>query len=82
MARTVLKPSQKLLEIIIGCFSRYSTPLYLGIVSVEIGWGLSRTQEMFDELIEQGKIRHATLEEKGAKRMEPDANVYVLVSRV
>lgn len=73
------RPPQKVLEIIMGCFRRYSSPLYLGIVSVEIGWSLARTQEMFDELIEQGLIRHATLDEKTAKKMYHDANVYVLL---
>lgn len=72
------KPSQRVLEIIVGYMNRVARPVYLGFVSLEIGWSLARTKEMLDFLEEKGIVRavpHAELRSKGFRE---DAVVYEL----
>lgn len=73
------EPPPQALRIIVSLFHRVTRPLYMGVVSLEIGWGLQHTQEMFDLLEERGEIRPATLDEKRAAGMSSVANAYVLV---
>ena len=69
---------EKVIKIIEGIFHRCTGPIFMGIVSLEIGWNLQRTQEMFDILDRQGTIRAATQAEKKEAGLRPDAHVYVL----
>lgn len=75
------KPPQKVLEIIVRHFHRVGRPVYMGIVSLEIGWSLARTQEMFDDLTDKGVIRPMTEAEKLAAKLPIVANTYVLTER-
>lgn len=58
---------------------RVAIPVYLGIISLDIGWSLERTEQMFLELEDQGEVRPATVEEKRMYGMRSDANVWTLV---
>jgi len=82
MATSRLSDNQKyapsVLEIILSVMHRMARPVYLGIISLEVGWSLARTQQMFDELEERGDVRLATLKEKQAHGMRSDAIVYTL----
>ena len=71
-------PPQKSLEIIMALFRKVTHPLYLGIVSLEVGWSLARTKEMLDVLEERGEVRPLTPTEKVTGCYPLDANVYVL----
>jgi hypothetical protein len=75
------KPPPKALELIIRLFHKATHPLFLGIVSLEVGWSLARTQEMFNLLASEKTIRRATAKEKAEFGLRPDANVYVLVGK-
>jgi hypothetical protein len=75
------EPPQAVLRIIEGYFHRAARPLYLGIVSLYIGWSLDRTQEMLDVLVTRGVIRPATDDEKLAQGFATDGIVYTLVGR-
>ena len=81
MFRDGLKPPPKVLEIIMRLFHRLAHPLYLGIVSLEIGWSLARTQEMLNHLEDRGIVRPMTKEEKGTSGYPEDANLYVLIEK-
>jgi len=82
MTTNKLRDSRKyqpaVLEIILSIMHRMARPVYLGIISLDVGWSLARTQQMFDELEERGDVRPATLEEKRAHGMRTDAIVYTL----
>ena len=79
--RDGLKPPPKVLEIIMRLFHRLAHPLYLGVISLEIGWSLARTQEMLDVLQDRGEVRPMTLEEKVKSGYRDDANLYVLTEK-
>lgn len=64
-----------------GYFHRVARPTYMGIVAGYIGWSLERTQEMFDQLVEEKVIRPLTVDEKLAQKLREDANLYVLVEK-
>lgn len=72
---------QKVLEMIVGFIERVDRPVYLGHVSLEVGWSLERTQEMMDLLEEKGVVRKLTLEEKSAQHYPSVAHLYVLIKR-
>ena len=82
MSTNKLRDSQKyppaVLELILSIMHRMARPVYLGIISLEVGWSLARTQQMFDELEERGEVRPATLLEKREHGMRTDATVYTL----
>lgn len=72
------RPPQQALEIIVAHFRRVNHPVYLGIAALEVGWSLSRTQQMFDELVVAGTIRQQTSQERTTCGYPVDANTYVL----
>jgi hypothetical protein len=74
-------PSQAVLEIIVAYMKRVNGPVYMGFVSLEVGWSLARTQEMLDLLEERGVIKRMSDEEKSAVSIPQCANVYVLVAQ-
>lgn len=75
-------PPQKALEIIVCYMKRMITPVYLGILSVEVGWSLARTQEMMERLedarcvhrLDETRLRHLG--------MRPESVVYALGPRM
>jgi len=69
------------LEIIESYFNRVAQPVYLGTISLEIGWSLARTQEMFDYLHDIGTIRPMKTSEKFAAGLPSLANVYILTTK-
>ncbi len=79
--RNGLKPPPKVLEIIVRLFHRLAHPLYLGVISLEIGWSLARTQEMLDALEDRGVVRPMTVEEKVKSGYRDDAILYVLTEK-
>jgi hypothetical protein len=72
------QPPQAALRIIEAYFNRVARPVYLGIVSLQVGWSLDRTQEMIDVLVAQGVVRPATPEEKREWGFAADGIVYTL----
>lgn len=73
------QPPQAALEKIINHFRRVDRPTYLGNVSVEIGYSLNQTVEMFDVLASSGKIRPLSDDEKVEHEFHPMCDVWVLV---
>lgn len=71
-------PPQKALEIIVARLHRVTTPMYLGALSLEVGYNLRQTGDMVAELERRGLVRRATAEEKLAHAMQADGEVYVL----
>lgn len=72
------KPPSNVKEQVLAHFRRTSRPVYPGIVCVEIGWSLERTQEMFDELIVANQLRPLAQHEKQQLKLSDDANVYLM----
>lgn len=62
-------------------FHRVATPVYVGILSLEIGWSLARTEEMLQHLQEQKLLRPMTSEEKKSKKISDEANLWVLTGK-
>jgi len=69
------------LEIIESYFNRVARPVYLGTISLEIGWSLASTQEMFDYLHDIGTIRPMKTDEKIVLGFTSGANIYVLTTK-
>jgi len=72
------RPPQKALEIIVGYMTRVAHPVYLGYVSLEVGYSLARTEEMMTILEDQGVVHKMTPEELKAVGYRDIANIYVL----
>lgn len=70
-------PPQAALERISSLFKRVGTPLYMGIISLEIHYNLGQTQAMLDHLEELKIVRQLTVEEKRGK-FDVRGNIYVL----
>jgi hypothetical protein len=75
------KLSPKYIARVVSYFNRSEHPVWLGQVALDIGHSLERTQQLFDDLVEQGVIRRMTGEEKAKAKIEQVANVYVLVGK-
>ena len=71
-------PPQKALGIITSYMWRMSTPVYLGILSVEVGWSLARTQEMMDHLQDEGTVRRLDEGQLRSFGLSPGSIVYAL----
>lgn len=71
-------PSQKVLEIIVDYMRRVAKPSYLGFISLEIHWSLSRTKQALDKLTDQGLVKELTIGEKMQLRLPEEAILYVL----
>lgn len=65
---------------IIQLFHRSTRPLFLGQISLEIGWSLERTEKMIQLLISQHVIRCADVSELKFVDAHPESNVFVLLS--
>lgn len=57
-------PPPKALRIIMGYLDRVAHPVFLGFISVEVGYNLRQTEEMMQHLQDQGLVRPLTLAEK------------------
>jgi len=67
-------------ERIVSLFHRAARPMFLGQISLEIGWSLERTELMLNELVGLGVLRRALPEEmRKIGAVTDDANVYTLV---
>ena len=67
-------------ERIVSLFHRAARPVFLGQVSLEIGWSLERTEIMLNELVVSGVLRRAFPDEmRKIGAVTDDSNVYVLV---
>lgn len=64
---------------IIRYFHKVSRPVYLGEISLEIGFNLPRTESYVDDLVHEGLIRRATKEEIARVDGVTGANVFVLI---
>jgi len=71
-------PPPKVLEIIVDYMRRVARPSYLGFISLEIRWSLSRTKQALDKLVDQGLVRELTIDEKLQLRLPEIAALYVL----
>ena len=79
--RDGMRPSPKVLEIIVSYMNRVASPVYLGILSLEVRWSLERTQQMLNELEDKGMVRKVTDEEKRKLGRPLEAILYVLTDR-
>jgi hypothetical protein len=70
---------QTALERILGCLKRVDSPIYMGHISVEIGFSLAQTQAMLEHLEEKGLVRNLTVDELKQQRFDVRANIWVLV---
>ena len=70
-------PPQAALERISSLFKRVGTPLYMGIISLEIHYSLAQTQAIMDHLEERGIVRQLTDDEKRGK-FDVRGIIYVL----
>jgi hypothetical protein len=75
------QPPQAVLGIIVGRMHRVAHPLYLGAISLYIGWSLDRTQQMMDVLHDRGIVVQLTPEQLVAAGMRDDGIVYRLTER-
>jgi len=50
------QPPQVVLEIIERYLHRVARPMYLGAISLYVGWSLARTQEMLETMQERGLV--------------------------
>ena len=75
------KPPPRVLGIIVGYLHRVAHPVYVGILSLEIGWSLARTEEMLRYLEDQGEVHELTVEEKKAHGFRSDANLWTVVGK-
>lgn len=73
------RPPQSVLKIIVRYFNKVARPVYLGTLSLEVGWSLARTHELVEQLVDEGVIRAVTDEEKAADKIPTIANLYVLI---
>jgi hypothetical protein len=69
------------LEKIVSYFHRVTRPVYVGFVSVEIGYSLERTEAMMALLADAGVIRPLTTDEKASLRIVPSYHVWALAKR-
>ena len=67
-----------IIDRIISYMYRFSRPVYVGFIALEIGYSLARTQVMMDDLVLEGRVRAFTVDEKKRLGMHPDANIWVL----
>jgi len=67
-------------EALLNCFRRkHGKPVYIGEASCTIGWGLKDTSGLFAELVVEGKIRPADIEERRRHDIAPNDAAFVLV---
>ena len=62
-------------------FHKSTRPLYLGEISVSIGYSLVRTHEFVSDLILSGKLRNANQEDLKIVDGRPGDTVFALVGR-
>lgn len=75
------QPPQDVLRIIEGLFHRVASPIYLGAVSLHIGWSLARTEEMLHVMVDRGLIRKLSPVEKAQRLLPAEGDIYGLVGR-
>ncbi len=73
---------ERALQIIESYFERVSRPLYLGYLSLEVGWSLDRTKQMLDVLQDRGVVRLLHDSEKTQYGFPQRAIVYGLTKRL
>jgi len=69
------------LEKIVNYFHRVSRPVYVGFVSMEIGYSLAQTEVMMSTLRSRGLIRPLTTDEKVSLKIVPSYHVWTLVKK-
>lgn len=71
-------PPQAVLGIIESYLHRVACPVYLGTISLYIGWSLARTEEMMIIMQDGGLVRPLTDDEKRASGYRIDGNIWCL----
>ena len=71
-------PTRIAFEMIIERVGRFSTPTYVGAISLELRCSIARAQELLDELEAMSIVRPLTQDEKTTFGCPIDANVYFL----
>lgn len=69
------------LQKIVGYFHRVDRPLYMGYVSLEIGYSLDQTEAMLVALSDVGIVRQLSVDELKAMKVDVRANMWVLVEK-
>lgn len=60
-------------------FNKTYVPLYVGQVALEVSLSLDRTVKLLGELVDIGKIRLASVDEKHAHDIDARCDVYIKV---
>jgi len=72
-------PPQVVLGIIEGYMHRVACPVYVGTISLFVGWSLERTQQMLETMQDRGIVHPLTVEEKKKQGIREDANIWRLI---
>lgn len=75
------QPPQNVLDLITGYLHRVARPVYLGTLSLHIGYSLAQTEAFLVILEERGIVRPMTEDEKLEHRFRKDGNVFRLVGK-
>lgn len=75
------KPPQRALEIIVRYLNKVANPVYMGLISLEVGWSLARTEEMMELLEDRGVVRKLTPDDLRQRGYRSDANIYELIGK-
>jgi hypothetical protein len=76
-----LQPPQVVLGIIEGYMHRVACPVYLGAISLFVGWSLAQVEEMLNTMQDAGLVRPLTHEEKKQHAFREGDNVWCLVEK-
>lgn len=66
---------------ILKMFHKLRRPIFLGVISLEIGRSLLHTEEIVNTMLDEGLLRPLTQEELNVLGAETDTKVYVLTGR-
>lgn len=58
---------------------RVACPVYVGTISLFVGWSLERTQQMLETMQDRGIVHPLTVEEKKKQGIREDANIWRLI---
>lgn len=70
---------QRAIESIVYLLQRIAQPIYMGDISIEIGYSLNRTEEMLGYLESVGIVRKLLTSDLKKFGFREDTNVYVFV---
>lgn len=75
------QPPQVVLRLIESYLHRVASPVYVGAISLFVGWSLAQVEEMLVAMQDAGLVVLLTPEEKKAHCFSDGANVWRLVEK-